>query len=337
MAMQSSNEMRISDTYMRILAREHSSPHEILAPLGVADHSASDSETSSVGDFFTLVTAIDGSHDDRGWHLEFARRTADHFHGPLTFALVSAPTIGAGLDAFARYVTIRAPYLSGTTSRAGLKFSISLKESQDLADIRHLLIEIPFRILHDYVAMLGAVNLAMATLSLSYRRDNERQYYEHGFDCSVSFEQPSNALTMPAAWMAIPNPQYDENTWVNAIAQCEVALSELSPTDIVARIRANIDATLAREPQHLCIDNAARSLGVSVRTLIRRLRASGSSFQTLRDKARQDLALRLLRKPNLTVDEIALALGFSEAANFSRAFKRWFGTSPGRYRREQGN
>ncbi len=337
MAVQSSDEMRISDTYVRILAREHSSPHEILASLGVAEHGASDSETTLVTDFFMLVRAVDHSHTDRGWHLDFARRTADHFHGPLTFALVSAPTIGAGLDAFARYVRIRVPYLSGTASRAGLKFSIELEELRELADIRHLLIEIPFRILHDYVAMLGAVNLAMATLSLNYPARNERQYYAHGFDCAVSFDQPSNVITMPAAWMAIPNPQYDESTWVNAITRCEVALSELSPADTVARARAYIDATLAREPQHLCIDNAARSLGVSVRTLIRRLGSSGSSFRTLRDKARRDLALRLLRKPNLTVEDIALALGFSEAANFSRAFKRWFGASPGRYRREQGN
>jgi len=329
-------EMRVSATYLRILAREHSDPPEILAALGVADAAASDSDTVSVADLFTLVREIDRDHRDRGWHLEFARRTADHFHGPLTFALVSAPTIGDGLYAFARYVQIRAPYFRGMHYRTGPKFSIEIEELRDLEDIRHLLVEIPFRILHDYVAMIGAVNLAAATLSLQYPAAKGRDYYERGFECRVLFEQQSNALTMPAAWMVIPNPQYDESAWSSATARCEVAFSELTPADTVGRIRAYINATLAREPRNLSIDDAARALGVSVRTLIRRLGKSGSSFQTLRDGARQDLALRLLGKPNLTVEDVAVALGFSDAANFSRAFKRWFGASPRRYHRQRG-
>lgn len=328
-------EMRISATYMRILAREHPDPHAILARLGVADGAASDSETSSLSDLFTLVRAIDACQSDRGWHLESARKTADHFHGPLTFALMSAPTLGHGLDAFARYTRTRASYLRGKTYRTGQKFIVEIEELRDLEELRPLFVEIPFRILHDYVAMIGDVNLAAATLSLNYPASPERRYYERGFECPVLFEQGRNALTMPAAWMAIPNPQYDESTWLNAIAQCEVALSELSPADTVARTRAYINATLARNPKNLCIDDAARIFGVSARTLIRRLGKSGSSFQTLRDRARQDLALRLLRKPNLTVEDVAVALGFSDAANFSRAFKRWFGAPPHRYRRQR--
>jgi AraC-like DNA-binding protein len=131
------------------------------------------------------------------------------------------------------------------------------------------------------------------------------------------------------------NPQYEESAWSNAINLCEVALSELNPTDTVARTRAYVTATLARDPRALCIDDAARNFGMSARTLIRLLGKSGTSFQALRDSGRQDLALRLLRKPNLTVEDVALALGFSDAANFSRAFKRWFGAPPHRYRRER--
>jgi AraC-like DNA-binding protein len=329
-------EMRVSATYVRILAREYYDPPGILAALGVSDATASDSETVSIDDLLTLVRAIDGDHRDRGWHLEVARRTADHFHGPLTYALMSAPTIGDGLYAFARYLQIRAPYFRGTHHRTGPKVSIEIEELRNLEDIRHLLVEIPFRILHDYVAMIGAVDLAAATLSLQYPAAKRRDYYESGFDCRVLFEQQSNALTMPAAWMVIPNPQYDESAWSSATARCEVALSELTPANTVGRVRAYINSTLAREPRDLSINDAARTLGVSVRTLIRRLRKSGSSFQTLRDSARQDLAVHLLGKPNLTVEDVAVALGFSDAANFSRAFKRWFGASPRRYRRQRG-
>lgn len=97
--------------------------------------------------------------------------------------------------------------------------------------------------------------------------------------------------------------------------------------------RSLIAVTLARHPHRLCIENAARELRVSVRTLIRRLGDGGSSFQALRDGARKDLALSLLNRPGFTVEDIARALGFSDAANFCRAFKRWFGMPPVRYRR----
>jgi AraC-like DNA-binding protein len=335
MRVPNSENLQISATYLRILAREHADPSGILAELGVEDSVASDSETVSVSDFFALVRAVDECHSDRAWHLEYAHRTADHFHGPLTFAMMSAPTIGEGLGAIGRYMSIRASYLRSGTSRTGRDFSIELIESQDLGDIRHLLLEITFRILHDYVAMIGDVNLAAATLSLTYPAGEDRAYYDKGFNCRVLFDQDANVLTMPAAWMAIPNPQHEQSTWTNAIAQCEVALSELDQEDAVARTRSFINATMIREPASLCIDDAAKFMGMSTRTLIRRLGNDGTSFQELRDSARQDLALRLLRKPNLTVESIAAATGFSDAANFSRAFKRWFGASPRRYRRER--
>jgi AraC-like DNA-binding protein len=74
-------------------------------------------------------------------------------------------------------------------------------------------------------------------------------------------------------------------------------------------------------------------LGVSDRTLTRRLGGQGTSFQTLADESRKTRAVALLQDPTLTVAEIAYALDYEDAANFGRAFRRWFGISPGKYRR----
>lgn len=325
--------LRMPATYSRILARAHPDRSGVRAPHPGPENDDSDPKTIAVAEFFAGIREIEAVRPASGWHLELARRTADHFHGPLTFALLSAPTIGDGLEAFVRYLPTRAPYLSGATRGTDRKFGIEFGELGDLGDIRALLYEMPFRILHDYVAMIGDVNLAAASLCLRYPRAARCDYYERGFDCPVLFEQPANALIIPAAWTAIPNPQYDERTWSNARAQCEVALAELNPADVVARTRAYVVATLEGEPRDLGIEGAANQLGMSVRTLIRRLGDSGYTFQALRDGARQELALRLLNKPGTTMEDVAAALGFSDAGNFSRAFKRWFGASPGRYRR----
>ena len=72
----------------------------------------------------------------------------------------------------------------------------------------------------------------------------------------------------------------------------------------------------------------AQALGCSRQTLYRRLRSEGVTFEALLDRVRRRLAMRLLRDERLSVKETAYRLGFADPAAFSRAFKRWTGSSP---------
>jgi AraC-like DNA-binding protein len=76
----------------------------------------------------------------------------------------------------------------------------------------------------------------------------------------------------------------------------------------------------------------AQALHVSQRTLQRRLQDEGTSFQRLLDDTRRELAEQYLAQPNLTLLEAAYLLGFADPSNFFRAFRRWFGLTPGEYR-----
>ncbi|MGZ8336908.1 MAG: helix-turn-helix transcriptional regulator, partial [Allosphingosinicella sp.] len=76
------------------------------------------------------------------------------------------------------------------------------------------------------------------------------------------------------------------------------------------------------------IDRIARELGLSRQTLYRRLKEEGTTFAALVDGVRRRVALRLVREQALSVKQIAYRLGFSDPAAFSRAFKRWTGSSP---------
>jgi AraC-like DNA-binding protein len=80
------------------------------------------------------------------------------------------------------------------------------------------------------------------------------------------------------------------------------------------------------------IDQVARDLGYSRQTLYRRLKAEGVTYEQLLDGLRRRLALRFVREPGLSVKEAAYRLGFSDPAAFSRAFKRWTGSSPSEMR-----
>jgi len=76
----------------------------------------------------------------------------------------------------------------------------------------------------------------------------------------------------------------------------------------------------------------ASELALTTRTLHRQLKDEGTSWRQLRDEVRFTMAQQWLATGNIQLDEIAERLGFSDAANFSHAFKRWQGVSPSRYR-----
>lgn len=109
--------------------------------------------------------------------------------------------------------------------------------------------------------------------------------------------------------------------------------------DYLARINAN---DLAGQVKSRLIDtlpsgafseaDVADALHMSPRTLQRRLADDGTSFKFLLDEARRELALRFIGERHLSVKETSYLLGFSEPGNFSRAFRRWTGTTPSRYR-----
>jgi AraC-like DNA-binding protein len=89
---------------------------------------------------------------------------------------------------------------------------------------------------------------------------------------------------------------------------------------------------LARErlPLLLSLDDAARALGVSRRTLQRRLKDARTSLRQLVDEARRDRALSLVDQGFLSLGEVATKVGFAEQASFTRAWTRWFGAVPSR-------
>lgn len=99
----------------------------------------------------------------------------------------------------------------------------------------------------------------------------------------------------------------------------------------LARLRVQIKDLLGSgEPS---IASVAAGLELGERTLQRRLRDIGTSFHDELNHVRRDLALRLLRQPDVTVTGVALLLGYGEVSSFHRAFRRWTGTTPGRFRR----
>jgi AraC-like DNA-binding protein len=80
------------------------------------------------------------------------------------------------------------------------------------------------------------------------------------------------------------------------------------------------------------VEDVARRMATSERTLRRRLEEGGSSFRELLDDTRERLARNYVRDRRMALSEVAFMLGFSEPSAFHRAFKRWTGTTPAAFR-----
>ncbi|MFP1682600.1 AraC family transcriptional regulator ligand-binding domain-containing protein [Alloalcanivorax sp. C16-1] len=154
-------------------------------------------------------------------------------------------------------------------------------------------------------------------------------YREAFAGIQVVFDAPRVALTLPAHYGDEPVPSHDRELLWMAVRQCEARQEALrrhgSLSDqVLARLRDEPEPDLAA---------VAQALHVSPRTLIRRLKAEGTAFQALRDRTRAQRAAELLALPHYTVAAVARELGYTDVASFRRAFRRWYGTRPGDFRR----
>ncbi len=154
--------------------------------------------------------------------------------------------------------------------------------------------------------------------------------YRQLFQAPLRFGAPRYALLFREADVNTPLPTANE-----ALAKLHDRfageyLSRFADSRVMHRARQILCRLLPQgEPRREAV---AQALCLSERTLQRRLQEEGGSFQQLLDDTRRDLAEQYLAQPDLAPLEIAYLLGFADPSNFYRAFKRWFGVTPGEYR-----
>ena len=111
---------------------------------------------------------------------------------------------------------------------------------------------------------------------------------------------------------------------------CDELLTDLAyRSGVAGKIRAYLLQDLARRPT---LADIAERVGSTTRTLRRQLDHQGTSFRELLDELRSQVAIKYLRETVMTSEDIAVSLGFSDAANFRHAFRRWTGKTPSEFR-----
>lgn len=167
------------------------------------------------------------------------------------------------------------------------------------------------------------------TVLLPFARPAHAEEYRRAFRGMPRFDSDRAAIRFPSSWLARALPTADA-----ARRQAlERHAHALGHGDFLERVVRSL-RTLLVMGRHSG-DDVAQTLALHRRTLNRRLQAHGTSFQEVLDGVRFRMAQEFLADGEIAMEEIALALGYSGLSSFERSFRRWSGSTPGRWRRDR--
>jgi AraC-like DNA-binding protein len=246
--------------------------------------------------------------------------------GMLYYVMASSDTLGDALQRATRYSRIvnegmQLKYLEN--ERLTIRFEyIDVARYQDRHQIEFFMVS-----LARLVRQLSGSNLLPERVNITHHRDRFHSPFKKFFGCEVAFGSSTDEIAFPLAIR--PMPLASADSFLNAllITQCEQTYAHrLRP----AGLRVNIENEIVSLLPHgkAQAPAIARKLGMSQRTLARRLASEGISFTAILDELRRDLAWHYLSEADVPITTIAWLLGYQEVSAFTHAFKRWTGKTP---------
>lgn len=310
-------------------------PHAHLASVGLDADAPWDPKAMIAADaYYAMLERLAEQVDVTAFPLKVGASMRCDEYGALGLAWKAAPTLMASfsrIERYARLWTSVVEYELRSTDRGTLfilhragvrRLGLRLSNEATLASAVSI------------SRQVCPVGFAPLEVHIQHRAPKTRDHHEAYFGCPVYFGAELDALLLSPQSLAQPNKLGDEGISRYLVSHLDAELSKISDeTSIVTQTKDAIAQSLNEGMPKVA--DIARGLGLSARSLHRRLSDHGMSFQTLTEQTRRELAEGLLRDETYSLAEVAFLTGFSEQSAFTRAFKRWVGLTPASYRKNR--
>jgi AraC-like DNA-binding protein len=256
--------------------------------------------------------------------MRMAAATPPGAFGVVEYVCRSSPTLGEALRQWVRYLNLLDDAVTVGLAVEGDRAMLRVEvESEAPAPASH---ELCFALVAQQARALSTVPFRITAVELTHRCAADPAIYRKWFDAPVKFGAEITQLVMPRT--ALEAPLVSSDPALLAIltrAADELARTNTSEPTLIAQVKRVLREVLRSADAN--VDFVAKRLGLTGRSLQRRLKDDGTSFNAVRETVRRELADRYLQE-RLSISEISFLLGFSEPSAFFRAFKRWTGTTP---------
>lgn len=326
----------ISLTYLRALfeyTRSHGLSDERLLDglslnLNLNDGDARCSEMTAAELFDRASKLLDD--DTLGLHVGEGIRPGHY--GVFGYLVMNCETLGEALEYLRRYhaLVIDLGGVDVTAQNDGIVLTWDPKTERPMRQLA----EFSWAALISFMRWVSGRNHSPLQIDFNYPAPARLDEHHRIFASKLCFGQPVPRLVLSLDWLTAPLIQPDATVRSAMLGLAEKQLLALPRgADLLPQARSYIARRLSEGPVELAW--VACQLAVSPRTLQRALQDDGSNFTGMVDEVRCELAERYLTDTSLGVVDLAFLLGFSEQSAFQRAFKRWTGSTPGDYRRQQ--
>ena len=273
---------------------------------------------------------LDGDHS---LAYELGLRSQVTKHGFVGFGLISCSTLREAIEFSERYFRARVPAFTNVLSVVNDEVIIELRETLPLGPQRDFVMDlVVVELCCLFAKVLGldpAVSGWVSHIAVPHPEPPAYARYRHRLP-PFRFNQAAVEIRFPSRLLDEPIATADPVSVQLAIERCEL---EMSRQAAASGTRGQVLPRLVcRDGRYPEVADVASMLHISERTLKRRLHDEGTSFQALLDQVRQRDAEQLLRNPALAIKQVAEAMGYTDPANFARAFSKWTGMSPRAWR-----
>lgn len=249
--------------------------------------------------------------------------------GTWGFAIRTSPTLNAAVHTALRYLPLSTAYCKFSIVRTEHVFGLAADPSEIPPNLHDFLLQRDLGTAFNLLRELGLKGLPLQRLEFTSLSNPDRQRIEELTGIETLTGRASNAILMDACHTEAQLPTFDRHLLRVMEDQCDRQLAQQKLDGLTGKVRQ-----ILRCPSGLqcTLEDVADLLSIPARTLRRRLSEEGVSFRDLVEIERKQLVLQLLAT-GIKLDEIAMHLGYTDTASFTRAFRRWYQCSPGEYRR----